>query len=365
MEYNITYRKKDKGWQYIISVKDNTGKWSQPASKQGFKLKEDAKNAAKEKVKELEEKFENQPVIDPKFEDITLGEFLELELERFNITKERNTARSLRSAIKRVESIHSIPLKDVTVLDFEKCFIDAYQKDGLKTSSLKQYEIFLKTALNKAVDKYKLINTNPIVGIDIPKDKKSKYKKIKVLPQGEFMKLVESIEDPEYRLMTVFAGGCGLRLGEILGLFRSDIIEKSNKVKVDKQWKLLKDDTFGIGSTKSSNSDREVPLSAWHLREIKNYYNSMPMNYDGRIFSFKNTDSASTLIGIVYRKLGFEISIHELRHTYATFLVSKGLDFRTIAKLMGHGVEMTIRTYSHVNSDMDQNAFDIIQEIYK
>lgn len=33
MEYNITYRQKDKGWQYIISMKEN-GKWRQVKSKQ-------------------------------------------------------------------------------------------------------------------------------------------------------------------------------------------------------------------------------------------------------------------------------------------------------------------------------------------
>ncbi|WML35385.1 Arm DNA-binding domain-containing protein [Clostridium sp. OS1-26] len=36
MDYNITWRKKDKGWQCIISYKDSTGKWKQK-SKQGFK----------------------------------------------------------------------------------------------------------------------------------------------------------------------------------------------------------------------------------------------------------------------------------------------------------------------------------------
>lgn len=40
LEYNITYRQKDKGWQFIISYKlDN--KWKQK-SKQGFRTKSDA-----------------------------------------------------------------------------------------------------------------------------------------------------------------------------------------------------------------------------------------------------------------------------------------------------------------------------------
>ncbi|MDU7714688.1 MAG: Arm DNA-binding domain-containing protein, partial [Clostridium butyricum] len=42
MEYNVTYRQKDKGWQFIISYKDYNGKWRQK-SKQGFKTKKEAK----------------------------------------------------------------------------------------------------------------------------------------------------------------------------------------------------------------------------------------------------------------------------------------------------------------------------------
>ena len=47
MEYNITSRQKDKGWQYIISYKDKNGKWRQK-SKQGFELSREGKRKGKE-----------------------------------------------------------------------------------------------------------------------------------------------------------------------------------------------------------------------------------------------------------------------------------------------------------------------------
>ncbi|MCD3297142.1 Arm DNA-binding domain-containing protein, partial [Clostridium botulinum] len=61
MDYNITYRQKDKGWQFIISYKDNMGKWKQK-SKQGFKTKKDAKPAAEKMLKELKNTTKNVPV---------------------------------------------------------------------------------------------------------------------------------------------------------------------------------------------------------------------------------------------------------------------------------------------------------------
>lgn len=46
MQHNITYRQKDKGWQYIISYKDAKGSWKQK-SKQGFDMKKTAKGRQK------------------------------------------------------------------------------------------------------------------------------------------------------------------------------------------------------------------------------------------------------------------------------------------------------------------------------
>nr|WP_033051155.1 tyrosine-type recombinase/integrase [Clostridium botulinum] len=58
------------------------------------------------------------------------------------------------------------------------------------------------------------------------------------------------------------------------------------------------------------------------------------------------------------------ISLHELRHTYATLLISSGIDFKTVAKILGHDVEQTMRIYSHVNDDMMKKATNIIENIF-
>lgn len=69
-----------------------------------------------------------------------------------------------------------------------------------------------------------------------------------------------------------------------------------------------------------------------------------------------------TQIRTKYNKLGYNISIHTFRHTYATNLIMNRLDFKTTARLMGHTVEMTMKTYSHVNDEMLIRATKIINE---
>lgn len=66
----------------------------------------------------------------------------------------------------------------------------------------------------------------------------------------------------------------------------------------------------------------------------------------------------------VYKKSGYNITVHDLRHTYATFLISNGIDFKTAAQLLGHSVEMTMKIYSHVNNDMLDSAKRKINNIF-
>ena len=41
-----------------------------------------------------------------------------------------------------------------------------------------------------------------------------------------------------------------------------------------------------------------------------------------------------------------------------------GIDFKTAAKLLGHDIDQTMKTYSHVNDDMIKNAKNIINKFF-
>lgn len=75
MEYNFTIREKDKGYQIIVSYKDNFGKWRQK-SKQGFPTKGAAKKAGDELLQQV--KKTAGLTTDAGMKDITLGQFLEV-----------------------------------------------------------------------------------------------------------------------------------------------------------------------------------------------------------------------------------------------------------------------------------------------
>ena len=104
MDYNLTYRQKDKGIQCIISYKDTNGKWKQK-SKQGFKAQKDAKPYIKKTLTELERAFINKDsIISPNYDLITFKQLSDEFVEHEQLYREYNTIRNHKIAFKRFKS---------------------------------------------------------------------------------------------------------------------------------------------------------------------------------------------------------------------------------------------------------------------
>jgi integrase len=251
-------------------------------------------------------------------------------------------------------------MSEISSLDIQRC-VDEFVKRNLKQSTISDYISKLNQFFNNAKNNYKLINENPIQNVIKPK-KTTKDEK-RALTLEELNDLLKKIEYRPYYIMSLIAGKCGLRVGEIIGLKWSDIDEQRCVLKVERQWKILNNYTYGFGSLKSINSKREVPLSTNVLNELLKYKKETPTNYDNRIFKNKSSNIALK-ISLNYKKIGYDISIHELRHTYATLLISNNTDFKTVAKLLGHDVKQTMQTYSHVTDDMLKKASILVNDIF-
>lgn len=56
------------------------------------------------------------------------------------------------------------------------------------------------------------------------------------------------------------------------------------------------------------------------------------------------------------------ISFHDLRHTFATHAIASGVDAKTLSTILGHtNPSFTLDTYTHVTTDMQQKASNIIE----
>ena len=358
MQYNITYRQKDGGWQYIISFKDHNGKWRQ-RSKQGFKTKRAAQNAANKRLDELKKQFSLQ--VSTEYEGITFGEFSKMFLEHLGIYKEGNTVISYKTAITRFSVLDDLEVSKITVLHVQRC-VDKMAKEGLKPSTIKAYAAKLYTVFQNAIKPYKIITENPAADLVVPENKKEE--KIKALTRSELDKLLSNIKNPKHYIVSLLAAKTGLRVGEICGLLREDIDDKKGIIRVNKQWKRSKDGSWGFGPVKRIKSNRDVPAPPSVFAALNEYKKATPANIDGRIVPYENLSSLSGCLANSYKKAGFDISVHDLRHTYATLMLSEGVDIETVAKLLGHDAEQTRKTYSHVTSDMMDRAVKAVNKVF-
>lgn len=363
MEYNITYRQKDGGWQYIISFKDENGKWKQ-RSKQGFKTKALAKTAADDKLDEMKESYKIKPNIE--YANITLEKFIDLYISDLEMRCEYNTARTTKAALKKFAKLNNMPISEIQYVNIQGCVNDMI-KEGLKISTIKEYVTRIRTVFNNAIDPYGIIANSPARKIKYPKlDEVGANKKIKALTKQELDYVLSHprIYNKKRDYMSMLlASSCGLRLGEIVGLTWDCVDFKNHMVTINKQWKKDKKGNYGFGKLKTKNSYRTIPISKEVAKELYEYKSNMPTDRFNRVFIDDQTVNMSSRIRRRFKSIGMDNSIHDLRHTYVTLLIPK-LDFKTISELIGDTVEMVMKVYSHVNEDMMENATNAINEVF-
>lgn len=353
MEYNITYRQKDKGWQVIISYKDDTGKWKQK-SKQGFKTKKDAKPYAEELIEKLKaEENLHTPI---EYKSITFKEYSDLHMKHLKISLEANTYNGYVSALLKFKPLNDLKMTEITPTHIQN-IVDT-MVNVIAQSTLKLYIQKMHAFFNVAIEKYKIITENPVKNIRFKSTIKSHDRKALTSKESEELLEKLKVRNINYYIISLILIECGLRIGELIGLTWNDIDFQNKTISINKQWKLINKGKYGSGATKSKHSNRIVPMSRNVYNALKNYN---MRNLDGRLFGYKNTSAISGDLKKTYSKLGFQITVHELRHTYATKLISNGIDFKTAAKILGHDVEQTIKTYSHVTDEMLNNAFELLQ----
>lgn len=134
---------------------------------------------------------------------------------------------------------------------------------------------------------------------------------------------------------------CGLRRGELLNLKLNDVDSKRN---------LL------IVRQAKGKKDRIVPLSEKMLSLLREYFKAYkPKEW---LFEGQNGEDqyderslASVLKSALDRThINKPVSLHWLRHSYATHLLENGTDLRYIQEILGHRSSRTTEIYTHVSN---------------
>jgi len=176
-----------------------------------------------------------------------------------------------------------------------------------------------------------------------------------VLSQEEICTIFSHVRSPHHCITLQLIYSCGLRLCEGLAVQVPDIDGQRQQLRVDQ----------GKG-----NKDRYVPLSKRTLELLRHYWDRFrpPKPYfvlnrkTGKPFSPKTVQSAFTS-ALKKSAITKKVSIHSLRHSYATHLLEHGVDLRLIQRFLGHKSLKTTAKYLHITWALQDRAARTIDKL--
>lgn len=173
----------------------------------------------------------------------------------------------------------------------------------------------------------------------------------KFLTYDEVQKLIDTGYKVKglYGLIIKFLFTTGLRVSELVNLKVEDLFLDENKIRVER----------GKG-----NKDRIVLVDDALRKELLVYLNNRKRGY---VFeSNRNTLFTTRSIQIIVEEVGKKTGInkkmtpHVLRHSFATYLLNKGLRLDQIQLLLGHTNPRTTEVYAKTSLDRVKDDFDRI-----
>src|SRR6516162_5554637 len=185
-----------------------------------------------------------------------------------------------------------------------------------------------------------------------------------VLSVDEVRRLIAAVRTHQYRAYFWTVYSLGLRLGEGLHLQVGDIDSARMMVHVHR----------GKGA-----KDRYVPLPGSTLNVLREYW--VTHRHPQWLFPATGRDQKQAALAAdpmdkssvqgamrrVVQELKFQkaISIHSLRHSYATHLLEAGVNLRLIQQYLGHSSLQTTMVYLHLTKVSHERAFAQIEDLMR
>jgi len=212
----------------------------------------------------------------------------------------------------------------------------------VKQATVNRELALIKVLFSKAV-RWGYAHRNPVKEVDLFKEERTP---IRILTPEERRKLLDAC--PEFmRPIVTAALKTGMRQGEILNL----------------QWKEvdLAHDIISVRNTKAQKL-RQIPIHP----ELKMILDALPRK---SAYVFYSPDGnrlpRNGMMRDAFRKvrarLGIaDLTFHMLRHNFASELIAKGADMRTVQEYMGHSSLRMLQRYAHINNGIWRSTIQLL-----
>ena len=342
---------KSKKWYVSFYVKENG--ISKKVKKMGFSKKQEAmeyeRNYINSFVSDTEITFENlyKSYMDDQKNRLKLST---LESKTYIFDK------------KILPFFQKYKIKEITPLLVRK-WQNELIKGNFSQTYLRAIHEQLVAILNYAVKFYNL-NKNPCSAAG--RIGKKNAGEMNIWTLEEFKQFIEAIKHKKEAVVGFnILFYTGMRVGEMLALTISDIDFEKHKIRINKTFQRIKR-TDVISTPKTPKSKRIIDCPKFGIDIIQDYikvlYKPTPKT---RLFEGFTKSKFQNDVNVYSRKANLKkIRVHDLRHSHATFLLSKGVNIVSLSRRLGHErVSTTLDIYSHVLKEDDDLIKDILNSL--
>ena len=251
--------------------------------------------------------------------------------------------------------IGHLPMKNIKPINLQKIKHNM-EKEGRSPRSISYALDVIRQVFNFANNNGLINVPSPTKGIKKPKQDNKRYRFLTVDEAENLLSALKRRSQSLYE-MSLISLHCGLRAGEIFSLTWSDIdLDNDRLILVDtkggkNRYPLMTSEVKAlfIAKEKGMKDDLVFPDRNGNQRKAIS-----------RLFK-QIVDDIGLNDGISDRRN--KVVFHTLRHTYASWLVQRGIPIYDVSKLLGHSsVSMTER-YSHLSPSNFENSVKVIESM--
>jgi integrase len=368
-----------KSWGYSFRAgKDAAGKWRW-ISKKGFTKEKDAEEAMRRAIAEHEK---NQNGNDPR----TFSDFFDAYIrEHCERHCEATTVQGyIAKGAYAKRCFGDVPLVKLTPLQIETALNKLRDHGGKKTKvepegrrlsakTVREIGAVVNATLNAAI-RWGVLDFNPMRRVTLPRLER---REPKVLEKSQLEWFISACDGHQWlHLLLLLDAATGCRRGELLALTWTDVDFQNAVITVSKSLAQTRTKGVFIKLPKGRKLRRfSLPPSAGaallkhQCEQAKNralfgtaYRSDLDLIFAMPDGDYLKPDSVTAKVSVVARRLGFPkgVSLHTLRHTHGSFLLSLGVPLPTVSKRLGHAnTHITASVYSHALERDEQASAEI------
>lgn len=264
--------------------------------------------------------------------------------------------------------IGGLPLARLSALDVEDFYAEMKRK-GVPPASRRQAALVLTNAVRHAV-RLKMIPSAPTAGVMKPK---LADRETRVLTDDEVKVFLAAARRSRHYALFALAVGTGMRRGELIALHWPDVDFDAATVTVRRTLVMVGEE-FILKEPKTKASRRTISVPAFALDAMHEHRKKMVARgfLDRAVFCncrggfLRGYNLLRNSFQPILARAGLpRLRFHDLRHTHATALLSRGHPIKAVSQRLGHSdVAITLRVYTHVLPAEDAKLAGALQTMY-